>query len=300
MALLTSIGKKMRYHCGGSYRPVTILTEPGTVTHAVHPATHGNCTLSIAREIIEAVWAALAQAAPMQTPAGWGSANMFVVSGVDPRRGEGYGTPDFLADSCGAGAIWGTDGWSANGPVICSGTLYKPEIEVCESLYPLRWEKWEFLPNSGAPGRWRGGLGVENRWMVDSQNEPVHVAYGGDTMQYSVAPAILGGKTPAHNSKKIVRTDGTEETFEDIRNKMIYTLHHGDRVIDRTGGGAGVGSPLEREASSVADDVRNGLVSRESARDDYGVVLTRHNRISREETEKLRKRLLEQTRANRS
>jgi N-methylhydantoinase B len=274
MALLTSIGKKIKHHCGGTYRPVKILTEPGKITHAVHPATHGNCTLSISREIIESVWAALAQAAPHETPAGWGSANFFAFSGIDPRRGEGFGSPDFLADSCGAGAIWGTDGWSGNGPVICSGTLYKPEIEICEMLYPLVWEKFEFAENSGAPGKYRGGLGVENQWRVESGTEPVYVAYGGDTMEYEVAPSIDGGKLPPTNSKKIIMANGKEEDFDDIRKKMMYRLQQGDKVMDYTGGGAGVGSPLERDVEAVQEDVRNGVVSLESAQNDYGVVIS--------------------------
>jgi N-methylhydantoinase B len=291
MALLTSIGKKIKHHCGGTYRPVKILTKPGTITHAVHPATHGNCTLSVSREIIQAVWAALAQAAPKETPAGWGSANFFAFSGIDPRRGEGFGSPDFLADSCGAGAIWGTDGWSANGPVICSGTLYKPEIEICEMLYPMVWEKFELAENSGAPGKYRGGLGVENWWRVESGEEPVHVAYGGDTMDYEVAPSIDGGKLPSRNSKRILMADGREEGFEDIRKNMMYQLHSGDRVRDYTGGGAGVGNPMERDLEAVREDVRNGLVSLESAKRDYGVVINPNTyEINVSETKALREK----------
>ena len=38
-------------------------------------------------------------------------------------------------------------------------------------------------------------------------------------------------------------------------------------------GGGGFGSPLERPPQKVAHDVRQGYVSRQSAREDYGVVL---------------------------
>lgn len=290
MALMTSIGKKIQYRCGGCYRPVKIITKPGTITHAVHPATHGDCTISVAKEIIQAFWAALAEAVPEEVPAGWGSNNFFVISGLDPRRGEGYGTPDFLADASGAGAIWGTDGWSAAGPVICSGTLYKPEIEICESLYPLTWEKWEWPIDSGAPGRWRGGAGVENIWVVDSGAEPVNVAYGGDSFLYEIAPAIAKGKTPVPNSKEIIMTDGREETFEDIRRTLLYQLHTGDKVIDYTQGGAGVGDPLERDVAAVREDVINELVSIESAKNDYGVIIDPKTfSVDAEATEKLRK-----------
>jgi N-methylhydantoinase B len=273
MALMTSVGKKIEYRCGGCYRPIKLLTKPGTITHAQHPATHGNCTNFIAKQIIEVVWDALAQAAPEETPAGWGSINYWVFSGLDIRRMEGYGSPDFLACSSGAGAIWGTDGWSTNGPTICSGTLYYPEIEIVEALYPAVWERWQFATDSGAPGRWRGGLGVDNIWVADSDPQPIFLAYAAEPYDYRTAPAPAGGKVPKPNSKTLLFANGKFETQDEIRGKMLYQLHNGDKVIDYTTGGAGVGSPLDRDIAAVQDDVRNEYVSMESARDDYGVVL---------------------------
>lgn len=273
MALMTSLGKKIAIRCGGSYRPVKIITEPGTITHAVHPFTHGNCTNFIAKQIIEAVWDALAQAVPQEVPAGWGSINYWVFSGFDVRRGEGYGAPDFLACSSGAGAIWGTDGWPTNGPTICSGTLYYPEIEVVEGIYPIVWEQWEWATDSGAPGRWRGGSGVHNVWVADSDPQPIFMAYAAEPFDYRVAPAIEGGHLPRPNSKRLRLADGTEQTDEDCRRTMLYQLHNGDKAIDYTQGGAGVGNPLDREAEAVWKDVRDELVSVASARADYGVVV---------------------------
>ena len=48
----------------------------------------------------------------------------------------------------------------------------------------------------------------------------------------------------------------------------------GERVVSRTGGGGGYGEPTTRDPEAVADDVREGWVSRDRARDVYGVVLT--------------------------
>ena len=273
MSLMTSVGKKIEYRCGGCYRPITLLTKPGTITHAQLPATHGNCTNFIAKQIIEVVWDALAQAAPEETPAGWGSINYWVMAGFDVRRMEGYGTPDFLACSSGAGAIWGVDGWSTNGPTICSGTLYYPEIEVVEGIYPAIWERWQYATDSGGPGKWRGGLGVDNIWVADSDPQPIFLAYAAEPFDYRTAPAPAGGKVPKPNSKTLLFANGKFETQEEIRTKMLYQLHNGDKVIDYTTGGAGVGNPLERDVAAVQDDVRNEMVSLESARDDYGVVV---------------------------
>jgi N-methylhydantoinase B len=292
MALMTSIGKKIAYRCGGCYRPIRIVTKPGTVTHAVYPATHGNCTNFVAKQIIESVWSALAQTAPEKVPAGWGSINYWVFSGLDPRRMEGYGTPDFLGCSSGAGAIWGTDGWPTNGPQICSGTLYYPEIEIAESIYPIIWEKWEWAKDSGAPGKWRGGCGVDNVWVADCDPQPINLAYAAEPFDYEVAPAIDGGRIPKPNSKMLILADGTEESPEQVRKTMLYRLQTGDKSIDYVMGGAGVGNPLERDIDAVRHDVRDELVSVESAKNDYGVIIDPATiEVNIEATEELRKQL---------
>ena len=292
MALMTSVGKKIAYRCGGCYRPIKIVTQPGTVTHAAYPATHGNCTNFIAKQIIEAVWSALAQTAPEDVPAGWGSINYWVFSGLDPRRMEGYGTPDFLGCSSGAGAIWGTDGWPTNGPQICSGTLYYPEIEIAESIYPIVWEKWEWAKDSGAPGKWRGGCGVDNVWIADCDPQPINLAYAAEPFDYEVAPAIAGGKVPKPNSKMLILADGTEESPEQVRQTMLYQLHTGDKSIDYVMGGAGVGNPLERDIAAVRDDVKDELVSIDSAKTDYGVIIDPQTfEVDLKATEKLRKQM---------
>jgi len=289
-ALMNSIGKKIRYRCGGCYRPVEILTKPGTITHAVYPATHGNCTNFVAKQIMEAVWDALAKAIPEEVPGGWGSINYWVFSGMDARRGEGYGSPDFHACASGAGAIWGTDGWPTNGPTICSGTLWYPEIEVAEGIYPLLWEKWEWATDSGGPGKWRGGCGVDNVWIADADPEPVYIAYAADPFDYDVVPAIEGGRIPPPNQKRLILASGKEETPEETRQKKFYVLHNGDKVVDFTQGGCGVGDPLQRDIEAVREDVRDGLVSVESARKEYGVVIDPQTfEVDARETERLRK-----------
>jgi N-methylhydantoinase B len=272
-ALLQSIGKNIQYRCGGCFRPVEIKTKPGTVTHAVYPATHGNCTNFVAKQIIESVWTALAQVLPDETPAGWGSIPYWVYSGTDPRRSEGYGSPDFLGCASGAGAIKGVDGWSTNGPVICSGTLYYPEIEVCEALYPLFYKRWEWATDSAGPGKWRGGIGVHSEWVVDSDPEPLFVHYAADPFDYEAAPCIDGGKGPPANNKELLFANGERVDNETVRKVKAYVLHSGDRVIDFVQGGCGVGNPFEREIEKVLEDVRDELVSIGSAERDYGVVI---------------------------
>ena len=59
-----------------------------------------------------------------------------------------------------------------------------------------------------------------------------------------------------------------------ITNNVIETIQPGERAANKNPGGGGYGNPFEREVQKVVDDVRNGLVSLEGARLDYGVVIT--------------------------
>jgi len=287
-AVLQSVGKGIQVRCGGCYRPVEIRTKPGTITHATFPATHGNCTNFVAKQIIEAVWSALSQVMPQGVPAGWGSIPYWVFSGLDPRRNEGYGSPDFLACASGAGAIWGVDGWSSNGPVICSGTLYYPELEICEALYPMLWKRWEWAQDSAGPGKWRGGMGVHNEWVAAADPQPIHVHYAADPYDYDPAPAIAKGMLPPPNRKELYMADGRFFDNDAVKTQKAFALHDGDRVVDFVQGGCGVGDPLEREETLVAADVRDGLVSVESARKHYGVVVDQRGILDAAATKKLR------------
>jgi N-methylhydantoinase B len=63
----------------------------------------------------------------------------------------------------------------------------------------------------------------------------------------------------------------------------------GDKLIIRTPGGGGYGDPLKREVDKVLRDVRNGLLSRDNARKEYGVVINEKNtNVDLHETRKLR------------
>ena len=74
---------------------------------------------------------------------------------------------------------------------------------------------------------------------------------------------------------------------------MLYQLRSGDKSIDYVMGGAGVGNPLERNIDAVRDDVRDELVSAESAKADYGVIIDPDTfEVDIDATEKLRKQML--------
>ena len=61
---------------------------------------------------------------------------------------------------------------------------------------------------------------------------------------------------------------------ETIRENVIKVIKPGDRITNMNPGGGGYGNPMERQIDKVVWDVKNGLVSIEGAKEDYGVIIT--------------------------
>jgi N-methylhydantoinase B len=83
---------------------------------------------------------------------------------------------------------------------------------------------------------------------------------------------LFGGRDALPNRLTVRRADGRVETFP---NGKVSTLKlgPGDAYVQESGGGGGYGPPHERPAERVRDDVRQGYVAPDTARDAYGVVL---------------------------
>ena len=85
-----------------------------------------------------------------------------------------------------------------------------------------------------------------------------------------------------------VEIDGVDDESRLSSKVRAQRLKPGDRLYLRAGGGGGFGAPLERDAERVADDVKQGYVSAESARENYLVALDGQHRVDVEKTRKLR------------
>jgi N-methylhydantoinase B len=75
--------------------------------------------------------------------------------------------------------------------------------------------------------------------------------------------------------KKVGRLEITRDgQTQIITNNVIETIQPGERAANKNPGGGGFGNPFERDVQKVVEDVRNGLVSLDGARLDYGVIIT--------------------------
>jgi N-methylhydantoinase B len=73
-----------------------------------------------------------------------------------------------------------------------------------------------------------------------------------------------------------------------LRGKGMQTVPLKDNVIIEMPGGGGLGNPRRRNIAAVADDVRQGFISADAARRDYGVAVNDDGSVDEAETAKLR------------
>jgi N-methylhydantoinase B len=163
-------------------------------------------------------------------------------------------------------------------------------VEVLESRAPVLQIYRRELPDSGGPGRFRGGVGIESAGMRHKADGvtlfqtlasgvavPAGRGLAGGFPGGAAASTVLRGSDIAEllASGRIPtnEADLTASRTEVQQAKQITTLADDDVVIGAQAGGAGCGDPLLRDPEAVAADVRDGRVSTEVARTVYGVVV---------------------------
>ena len=160
----------------------------------------------------------------------------------------------------------GKDGASATSFHLSNGKI--APVEIIESEFPTQVERFELLRDSGVRGRHRGGLGFVREYRI-LQDE---VRFSMRTDKHALAPQGIDGGHPGGTGDCIINPHGDDERslpsrFGDQRLKTRDVLR-----VERPGGG-GVGAAFERSPEAVLEDVRQGYVSVERARSEYGVVV---------------------------
>jgi N-methylhydantoinase B len=250
----------------GSFRSLEVICPPGKIVSAVRPAPM-RWWMTYPMTIIDTVFKAMAPAIPDRVIAGH-HADLCVnmMNGIHPQHKTLY-IGGLGPQGGGWGAKRSEDGVSAT---VCmnDGDTHNSPVEMIETKYPVRFEAHSLIPDSGGPGRRRGGLGVEYRvrtradMNMSTQIERKHCKPWG----------LEGGLEGAGNDVIVLRGEAGVDNLPNA--KALYTrLANGDGFIMRSGGGGGFGDPRKRPVDEVVEDVRQGYVSVESARSYYGVII---------------------------
>jgi N-methylhydantoinase B len=160
-------------------------------------------------------------------------------------------------------------------------------VEILESLYPVMFTQWALRPDSGGPGRHRGGLGAIYEIEVLDQGG-AEVFLLGERGRYP--PFGVNGGGAAALNRFIYETDAGE-TMPPLASKVTdVRLRGGQKLRLETPGGGGFGDPATRSPERVARDVRLGYVSRAAALLDYKVAVGTDGALDMDGTLRLRAR----------
>lgn len=248
----------------GMFNAVDIIIPEGCIAQPPpnKPAALGS--FHPACEITEAVCVALSKIVPERSAPqvykigmpnaviGFKNGQMWMDQGVDAR-------------SMDASAVQGIDGWGSSCAAL--GNLLLAEAEDAEPRFPVINISREMVTDAGGAGQWRGCPGSLNvkkvlepamaiAWMVSADHPLSGLCGGEDASPYSSRFEV-----------------GTPNEYK-VELAARAELPAGAVIAYQHGGGAGFGSPLDRDPEAVKEDVLDEYVSLQAAREKYGVVLT--------------------------
>ncbi|WP_432011388.1 hydantoinase B/oxoprolinase family protein [Streptomyces cucumeris] len=261
----------------GFYRPIGFTIPEASILNGRRPAARGARGL-VAYRIIDTVLGALAPVFPERVPAAGDGGPDSVAIGVTGADGTTSVLWDIL---CGAwGARPDRDGVDGISPL--GANLANVPVEELEHAGHVRIDGYGYLPDTGGPGRWRGGLSTFRDMTVLApavsvqirSDRRIHLPYG------------LQGGCPGTTSANILNPGTRDEQV--LPAKVVRELGAGDRHRHITAGGGGHGDPFTRDPGHVLRDVLDGKVTTSGASRDYGVVITPDGEIDAAETRRRR------------
>jgi N-methylhydantoinase B len=247
----------------GCARPIQLTAPEGTVVNCRFPAAVA-ARMQVGHFMTEAIYRALSGVLPGKVIASSGGtpAAMNVFYG---KRRDGRPWHSVIIRGGGMGAGAANDG---NYVYIFPANGANTPVEIFESDTPLIVEKRELLVDSGGPGKMKGGLGKREVFRIpdDQYAPPAPVNLGIQAGRFAYpAEGLFAGQAGAKAQFLVNGVPGNPYG--------LTQLKPGDRVTIDAPGGGGYGRPSDRDPQLVAADVREGYVSLESAREDYGVVV---------------------------
>ncbi|MFT4066523.1 hydantoinase B/oxoprolinase family protein [Paraburkholderia sp.] len=278
VALIHTLDKTVPVNAG-LLGPVSVTAPPGTIVNPEEPAATG-VRHAAATRVNDVLNGAFGLALPSVMPA---AASGLIVPVVlaEPDDAGGHNVQVLEPLIGGAGAWEGHDGIDGRDCGIAN--LANNPVETVEAEIAVEIIRYALRPDSGGPGKWRGGCGVELTFRVLVEGSYV-LARGLERLVFRPWGRCGGG--PGQPGSLVVNEGKADERR--LGKIDVIELSRGDIVSFHMPGAGGWGDPYERDAAAVLADVQNGLVTIEGAQRDYGVVI-RDDAVDQISTASLRK-----------
>ena len=248
----------------GLFENITVSAPKGTIVNPNFPAAVG-VRHATGMRVQDVVNGALASAVPQLMTACNGSiAVPIVLAEQDPTTGERR-VQVIETLPTGQGARDGYDGVDGRDSNVSN--MMNIPVESVEAAGGVVMRSYGLRPDSGGPGKWRGGVGMMLTFEVLGDGGVI-TARGTERLRF--APWGLAGGRPGVPGRVVLNLGTSQET--DLGKIDVLHVRAGDRLTVMTPGSGGYGDPFERDPEMVLKDVRCGLVSAERATIDYGVI----------------------------
>ncbi|RYF58026.1 MAG: hydantoinase B/oxoprolinase family protein [Comamonadaceae bacterium] len=264
----------------GLLRPIRTIAPAGTLINAEFPAAGGS-RIATGLRVYDCILGCLNQAIPDGlVAAGPGQAAIIVATGEDPING-GKRVTVINPLAGGGGGRRSRDG--VDGVEVRSGFRLSVPTEITEVETVMRVRRYAIVPDTQAPGLYRGGAALELE-LENVGMEAVMTIRGMN--RFHLQPWGVRGGAAGQLGSAILNPETPAE--EQLGKVNVLYLKRGDRIRLRTPTGGGFGDPYGRDPQLVASDVERGVVSTERAREAYGVVLTEDGKVDEDQTTRLR------------
>ena len=245
----------------GCWRSIEVIAPQGSVANAAVPAPVVYANHEMSHRVADMLFGALSVVMPDRVMAcSQGTSAILTLGGVDYRTGARYVSYETIKGGFGARPTMDGINCVASG---ISNTMNTP-IEVLEMSFPVRVEYYEIAADSGGAGKYRGGCGARRAWRILGNSSHAAVC-----CERTKSPpfGLAGGKAGAPMTIALELPGGERRA---LLSKGGFIVPADGRVLFETPGSGGYGPPRERDPKSLADDIRDGYVSAQGARRDYG------------------------------
>jgi N-methylhydantoinase B len=256
-SLIGSLGPDIAYN-DGMREVVRITYAPRTIVNAEPPgpvSSYQMVNLALADVIIEA----LAHFNPKRALAHSGASSALSIAWSKGRPGQINQQYEIAGSAYGGG--FGHDGATAVATHLSN--LHSTPIEILESEFPCRITRFDLVPDSGGPGRWRGGLAMRREYEL---LEDATVIRRFNKTRFP--PKGVAGGQQGTRARFVVRV-GSDQEFETPASARV-DMRAGERFLLQSAGGGGYGDPRDRDRTALARDIAEGYVSQDAAVRDYG------------------------------